>query len=80
VAGEVPYPTVELLRQLAEGKKRRSGGVASGQSMAMAAAEELGALGFFRWKAAAAAWGERARAWGLNRVAGRLGMRARGSA
>jgi hypothetical protein len=32
------------------------------------AAEELGALGFLGRKAAAAAWGEKARAWHLNRA------------
>jgi hypothetical protein len=44
MAGEHPYPTVVLLRWLAEEKRRRSGGAIGSRSSAMAG--KLRALGF----------------------------------
>jgi hypothetical protein len=66
MAGEHPYPTAGLLRWLAEGKKRRSGGATGGRSSAMAGGGGARCARFFGWKAAAAAWGARARR--LNRA------------
>jgi hypothetical protein len=60
-------------------RRGRSGGAAARwatEAQQWQAAEELGALGFFRQKPAAAAWGERARRRGLNRAASRLGVLA----
>jgi hypothetical protein len=57
MAGEHPHRNAKLLECLLDGGERRSGGAASGRSTAMAAAEELGALGFLG-REAAAAWGK----------------------
>jgi hypothetical protein len=49
VAGEHPHRKVKLLECLLDGGEQQSGGAVSGRSTAMAAVEELGALGFLRW-------------------------------
>jgi hypothetical protein len=46
--GEHPHRNTKLLECMLDGGKRQSGGVASGRSTAMAAPEDLDALGFFR--------------------------------
>jgi hypothetical protein len=78
MASEHPYLTTVLLRRLVEGKKWRSGGAKGGRSSAMSGGDGARCTRVFRWKTAAAAWGEALGHGGLlNRRGQAAGLRPR---